>query len=467
LYVLVFVVLMLVCINAEAGPGMEEPGHELDVDEAYTQHVSSLLSAISLSEGKSDVKYSDLKPQVVDVHTIAPRVPMMRVGMNALGHKMMHVHSDEHDGFSAEILSSGATAGFTFTDRVKGLQKGDGTKGSQWTLYSSDKIFRVKDEAGDLLQIEDGLMTLQGNQQQKPRFTVVGGTNSVPRITLVSKTEDNSAQHISLYNRYGKFGIFSGVQDKSVFHITADGSEMSLTTDHIQPHLTIESLAKSETSQEVVFKGHDSALKMFHKNSNLGFCKLATDGTKCDTFLQASTDGESIDFISQRDAAKLTLSHKIRGGDTELQLLSQDKMGDLTGVIMYNQEGTIGFRSDVKNVKRELLTIKPTGEATVHGKFEVLDDALFKRGAHFGGNLNVEGVVTMHGKSVSTLFDHMEATKRQNLLMTKRVEEMEEESREFRNRMVEMQQSSMLMKEKMERMMSTLSLMQETTEMSH
>merc|ERR1712159_462485 len=114
------------------------------------------MSAIQMSEGKSDVVYSDLKPQLVDIHTIHPRIPALKVGMNALGHKLLHVHSDESEGWSAEIMSSGLTAGFSLTDRQKGLQK--------------------------------------------------GGKGSVPRLTLVSKDAQESAKHVSLYNRYGKFG---------------------------------------------------------------------------------------------------------------------------------------------------------------------------------------------------------------------------------------------------------------------
>merc|ERR1719482_1933850 len=277
----VAVVAVAVCLSAvavcgEAGPGEEDNGHrQLSEDKAYQEHVASILSAISVSEGKANVKYTDLNPQSVDIHTIAARIPALKVGMNALGHKMLHVHSDERgtkDRWSAEIMSSGLSAGFTLTDRVKGLQKGDGKEGSQWTIYSQSKSFRVKDEAaGDLLQLQDGLMTLTGNQganAQKPRLTIVGASDSVPRITLVSK-QGEAAKHISLYNRYGKFGIFSGVTDQSIFHVTADGSEVSLTSANVQPHLTIESSAKSESSQEVILKGHDAGMKMYHKTKTL------------------------------------------------------------------------------------------------------------------------------------------------------------------------------------------------------
>ena len=64
-----------------------------------------------------------------------------------MGHKMLHVHSDdrgEQDRYSSEILSSGLTAGFSLTDRVKGMQKGDGKPGTQWLMYSLSQMFRLK-----------------------------------------------------------------------------------------------------------------------------------------------------------------------------------------------------------------------------------------------------------------------------------------------------------------------------------
>jgi len=462
-----FVALLIVAsVHASAGPGNEEPGQELEVDEAYKEHVASLMSAIQESEGKSDVKYTELKPQQVDMHTIAPRLPALKVGMNALGHKMLHVHSDEAEGtWSSEIMSSGASAGFTFTDRVKGLQKGNGEEGSQWTIYSNEKSMRIKDEAaGDLLQMQDGLMTLQANQgkhAKKPSFTIIGASDSVPRVTLVSKQGEN-AKHISLYNQYGKFGVFSGVLDTSIFHIESDGSEMLLTTANVQPHITIQSTAKGSTSQELVLKGHDTGLKMYHKSENLGFCKIAADGKACDSFMQASTDGQKTDFISQTESATLQVSHKIRGGNSEIKLVSQDAIGDLTSTDIFNQAGSFGLRSEVKNVKKDLLTVKPTGETTVHGKLEVENTASFKKGVTFAGNIEVTGVVTMQGRSVTAMMEDMEATKSENMLMRKRMEEMEDDTKELRNTLVEMQQSNMEMRERMERMMSTMSLMQET-----
>jgi hypothetical protein len=54
-----------------------------------------------------------------------------QLGMNALGHTMLHVHSDTDGKLSSEILSSGLTAGFALTNRVKGVQD------RKWLLYSS------------------------------------------------------------------------------------------------------------------------------------------------------------------------------------------------------------------------------------------------------------------------------------------------------------------------------------------
>ena len=84
--------------------------------------------------------------------------------MNAMGHKMLHVHSDEtgpNDRWSAEILSSGLTAGFALTDRVKGVQKGNGQAGSQWLMYSRNKAYRIKVTETILLCFERLLHTLQ------------------------------------------------------------------------------------------------------------------------------------------------------------------------------------------------------------------------------------------------------------------------------------------------------------------
>jgi hypothetical protein len=437
-------------------------------DQAYQEHVASLLSAISMSEGKAGVKYSDLKPQFVDVHTIAPRIPALRVGMGALGHNMLHTHSDESGKWSAEILSSGATAGFSLTDRVKGLQKGDGKSGSQWTMYSFGKVFRLKDNiAGDLLHVKDGSMTLKGNKGKaaaKPRLTVEGGKDSVPRVTLVSKKGDK-AKHVSLYNRYGKFGIFSGVMDKSIMHVAADGSELALTTANKQPHVLIESTAKSPSVQEVILKGADQSLKIYHKAGILGFCGQGKGSQKCSSFFQSTYNGQKVDIISQAEKATLKISHRIKGGKTELHLVSQDKVGVPTTTNIYNDEGTLGVSSIVKNVKKKLLTITPKGEMKMHGKFEVTETSKFGKDAHFVGNVNVDGVVTMQGKSVSLMMSEMDETKRENLLLKQRMEEMEQDTKEMQTRMSDMEQMNSALRDRMQRMMSAMELLQETTRM--
>jgi len=462
--------VLLVSAHADAGPGNEEPGQELEVDQVYRDHVSSLMSAIQMSEGKSDVVYSDLKPQLVDIHTIHPRVPALKVGMNALGHKLLHVHSDESEGWSAEIMSSGLTAGFSLTDRQKGLQKGaKGTAGQQWTMYSSAKILRVKDEgSGDVLQVQDGLMTLQGNNgaaAQKPRFTIMGAKDSVPRLTLVSKDAQESAKHVSIYNRYGKFGIFSGTQEKSIFHLTADGSEMLMTSANAQPHITIESTEASKSQQELIFKAPDSTVKMYHKASNFGICKMVDKD--CKSFIQATGDGETIDLISSTTKAVLKVSHALRDGNSELQLVSQDKLGDLTSTDMYNEFGTLSFRTSTKKIpNKKLFSVTPDAKATFHGKVEVEDTANFKRQVTMAANLDVAGVVTMEGKNVNMMFSKVERMESEAKEMKSRFADLMDANKELRNQMAELTQSKAVMMEKMERMMTTMELMQETSRMS-
>lgn len=283
----------------------------------------------------------------------------------------------------------------------------------------------------------------------------------MPRVTLVSK-EGGSAKHLSIYNRYGKFGIFSGSTDKAIFHITADGSEMKLLTDNVQPHLTIESTATGTTSQEVILKGSDAGLKMYHKSNSLGFCNLAADGSACTTFLQASNTGANTDIISSTDKAILKLSHQIRGGNTELQLVSHDKLDELTSTDIYNQEGHLKFKSVIKGVSKELMTLKPDGHATVHGKFEAAGTSSFAGEVHFAHNIDVKGVVTMAGGNVNNLFEDTKSMKSESAMLRKRMEDLDDDAKEMRNRLVEMQSQNAMLKEKMERMMSTMSMMQQT-----
>jgi len=459
---------LCVFANAEAGPGNEEEGQELPVDQAYQEHVSSIFSAIMMQEGKSNVKYSDMNPQNVDIHTILPRVPAVKVGMNAMGHKMMHIHSDErgkNDKWSAEILSSGATAGFTLTDRVKGLQKGDGKAGSQWSMYSHSKTFRVKDEgSGDILQLKDGTLTLKGNKGKgatKPRFTIVGGKDSVARLTLVSKVGGDS-KFLSLYNRYGKFGVFSGATDKSIFHISADGSEAALTSANVQPHVTIESTAKGASTQELILKGHSQTIKMFHKSGNIGYCGMGKGSKKCTTFYKATADGQTTDFMSQADKAVLRVSHKIRGGNSALHLISQNKVGVLTNTQIHNTEGTFGVTTKVKGASKKVFSVASNGAANVYGTLNTEGKATFQKDLHVLGSVEVKGIVTMQGKNVGAMLNSMEEMRHENLAMRARMDDMERESKETMQRVTEMAQQNMAMKEQMETMMASMQLMQET-----
>lgn len=390
--------------------------------------------------------------------------------MNAVGNNMLHIHSDEEAKWSAEILSSGFTSGFSLTDRVKGLQKTDGSAGSQWTMYSYGKTFRLKDHgSGDLVQVKDGRMTLMGNKgdgAKKPRFTLKGGDESVPRVTLVSK-QGGEEKHISLYNRYGKFGVFSGVMEKSIMHVSADGSELALTTKNVQPHITIESTAKDASAQEVNLKGSDETLKMFHKSKQLGFCTIGKDSKKCNTFLQSSSQGNIVDVISQTDKAEFKIQHQLKGGNTELHLVSQNSVNEKTTTTMYNEGGVLGFRyKPEKGAATKLFSLANTGETTFESKVNVKGHSTFAKDAAFAGNVNVEGVVTMQGKSLSAMMEEMDETKRENMLMRRRMEEMEQESKTMQTRMTEMESATSAMRERMESMMSALQLMQQTTQMS-
>jgi len=314
------------------------------------------------------------------------------------------------------------------------------------------------------VQVQDGQMTLQGNKgdnAKKPRLTIMGGADSVPRVTLVSKTGDSN-KHISLYNRYGKFGVFAGISDTSIFHVTADGSEAALTSINSQPKVLIESTNKGKSQQEVILKGKSAAMKLYHKESVMGMCKPSADGKKCETFLMASTDGQRFDFKSSTDKASLVVSHKVRGGNSELELLSQDQVGDITSTALFNAEGTVGFRIKTKVGSKVVFSVDPQGKHIMNGDSEFRGDVNFKKKAHFAHNVNVEGVVTMQGKNVNMLFESMEATKRENMELRRRMEDMEDDSKELKSRLVEMQQSTAAMKERMESMLSSMKMMQET-----
>jgi len=469
------VVLFVALANADAGPGNEEPGQELEIDETYQSHVASIMSAIQESEGMSNVKYTDLKPQQVNIHTIMPRIPAVKVGMNALGHKMLHVHSDEPTlgEWSAEVLSSGASAGFSLTDRRKGLQKSDGQAGSQYNMYSASKILRFQDEvAGDIVQIQDGQMTLTGNKGEiakKPKLTIQGGLDSVPRVTLVSKKGEDE-KHISLYNKHGKFGLFAGLtDDTSIFHVAGDGSELGLTSVTATPKILIESTNKAKSQQEFILKGKSNAMKFSHQeagtSSRMSFCNLEATGTKskCTKFLEATTNGERFQVSSATDRVEMIVGHKIRGGTAKLRLESHDQVGRIWRTILENKEGAFHLKiaEPVGGVKKTAFMVGHT-EANVNVNLNINENVKFLKAASFAHNVDVAGVVTMQGRNVGLLFSDMDSTKRENMELRSRIEDMEDDTKELKTSMVEMTQTNMAMREKMESMMSSLQLMQQT-----
>jgi len=370
-------------------------------------------------------------------------------------------------------MSSGASAGFCLTDRRKGLQKSDGQAGSQYNMYSASKILRFQDAvAGDIVKIQDGQMTLTGNQGEnakKPKLTIQGGLGSVPRVTLISKKGEEE-KHISIYNKHGKFGLFSGLaDDTSVFHVAGDGSELGLTSVTATPKILIQSTNKGKSQQEFILKGKNNAMKFSHQeagtSSRMSFCNLEASGTKskCTKFLEATTNGERFQVSSATDSVEMIVGHKIRGGTAKLRLESHDQVGRVWRTTLENKEGSFQMKiaEPVGGAKKTAFIVSHK-EAHMNVALNVNEDVKFQKTASFARNVDVAGVVTMQGKNVGMLFSDMEATKRENMELRNRMEDMEDESKEMKTRMVEMSQTNMAMREKMESMMSTLQLMQQT-----
>lgn len=471
--------VLLVCHHAhgEAGPGEEEEGQR-PIDSAYMEHVQSIFSAIMEDDGQAGVQGNDLRPQEVDVHTILPRIPALKLGMNAMGHKMLHVHSDEtgaNDRWSSEILSSGLTAGFALTDRVKGMQKGDGQAGSQWLMYSKDKAFRVKDEgSGDVVVVKDGSMTLQGTKGDaagKPRLTIVGGESSVPRVTLVSKT-GGASSFVSLYNRFGKFGVFSGPSDQSVFHITADGAEMALVSPNAQPHILIQSTSKSDSIQEVRLRGADQQINLFHKAGSFGICATETTaGAKCQSFFQASGNGQNFDLASHTESVNVKISHSVKGGTANLELVSPDKLGTLTSTTISNKEGTFAMRSQIGGAAKDTFEVSKDGYGTFHGGLNVQQKSTFHGDIEVKGDILVSGVVTMSGgtggdkkpvmKPVSDVFEQVEHLQRENKKLRSTQEDMMQDLTDMRNELTNSRTEFDTMKSQMQSMLKTMQMMRE------
>jgi len=417
-----------------------------------------------------------LTPQEVDVHTILPRVPALKLGMNAMGHKMLHVHSDErgaNDKWSAEILSSGLTAGFALTDRIKGMQKGDGQPGAQWLMYSQDKAYRVKDEgSGDVVVVKDGSLTLQGvkgQAAQKPRLTIVGGDSSVPRLTLVSKT-GGASNFVSLYNRFGKFGVFSGPSDQSVFHITADGAELALVSSNVQPHILVQSTAKSDSIQEIRLRGDSQQINLFHKAGSFGMCAAETSpGAKCRSFFQASGNGQSFDFASHAEQINVKISHSIKGGSANLELVSPDKLGTLTSTAIMNKEGTFALRTQVGSTAKDTFAVSKDGDGSFHGGLNVQRKSIFQGDIEVKGDILVSGVVTMSGgghDSVSKMSQQVTQLQQQNKQLRSTQEQMSHEVVSMRKELTDARMEYDTMKTQMQSMLRTLQMMRDMSELS-
>merc|ERR1711937_770613 len=86
-----------------------------------------------------------------------------------------------------------------------------------------------------------------------------------------------------------------------------------------------------------------------------------------------------------------------------------------------------------------------TGAMHVSGKTH------FKNVAQFDHNVNVNGVVTMQGKNVQSLFTNMDKFAEENKMLRSKMLDMQQESKMMQQRMTEMEQSSMAMKERMVR----------------
>jgi len=468
---------LMVCHHgyAEAGPGQEEDGRP--VDDAYMEHVQSIFSAIMEDDGQAGADFNDLNPQPVDVHTILPRIPAMKIGMNAMGHKMLHVHSDdrgEQDRYSSEILSSGLTAGFSLTDRVKGMQKGDGKPGTQWLMYSLSQMFRLKDEGtGDILTVKDGSLTLLGNKGQnaeKPRLTIVGGASSVPRLTLVSKTGGVSS-FVSLYNRYGKFGLFSGPSDQSIFHVTADGSEMALVSNNVQPHILVQSNAQAST-QELRLRGKTSQINIFHKSGEFGICKTQTTANaKCKSFLQVTAGGQDWNFVSPTDRIGLKLSHTIKGGDANIELVSMNKVGTLTSTKIVNQDASLTVRTQVGDDSKDVFQVTKDGDGTFFGKLDVMKQTTHHSNIHVKGDIFVSGEVTMSGgngqvQTLKDVFAKVQNLEHENQELRTSRDELLRDVSDMQNDLRSAEVERDTMRNQMHSMLQTLQMVKEMQELS-
>jgi hypothetical protein len=428
-------------------------------------------------DGQAGADFSDLNPQTVDVHTILPRIPAIKLGMNALGHTMLHVHSDEAK-LSSEILSSGLTAGFALTNRVKGLQD------RKWLLYSSSEsatdgkskpLLRLRDEDADadVLTIKDGSVTVLGNKVKDPRLTITGkGKSVVPRLTLVS-TSEGVQSFVSLYNRFGKFGIFAGASDQSVFHVNADGSEMALVSGTVHPHVLVQSTAEN-SCQEVRLRGKNSQVNIFHKSGAFGICQSAKN-TKCKSFLQVEGAGQDWNFISHTSKIGLKISHQPdengsdSGGEASVELISPTKRGATSTKIM-NRDSTFIVQTSVKDVSKDVFHVTKNGDGKFYGELEVGGEAHFQNSLHVKGDVFVTGEVTMQGghgvTTLNNMLSRVQDLEHENRELRSSRDKLMSEFRDMQNDLRGAEAERETMKNQMQSMLQTMQMVKEMQELS-
>jgi hypothetical protein len=80
--------------------------------------------------------------------------------------RSLHVHSDNWtNGNGSEILASGATAGYSFTNREPGLKFSD-EPGRRWVIYSQDRVARIWSGGVDVLSMRpEGDLIVRRNIQ--------------------------------------------------------------------------------------------------------------------------------------------------------------------------------------------------------------------------------------------------------------------------------------------------------------
>jgi hypothetical protein len=114
-----------------------------------------------------------------------------RVGIGATDPpRRFQVHSDDWNNGGAEIHASGATAGFSFTNRDSGRTWDDGKRGQRWVWYSDANIARLwTSEMGDRIFVEtNGQLNVNGFiiiRRQASNAEANALLNTLPNGTLI------------------------------------------------------------------------------------------------------------------------------------------------------------------------------------------------------------------------------------------------------------------------------------------